>query len=140
MTCAQCRQPLPEGATQCENCGARVVVAPTVLPNSPRSKAAARALMFVSFVVVVNIAFGGAQFVLDGQGALATSVLVWAIGRVVAGVLIYFALVNGYRGRAESKAGYAGGGQAVASIFFGWILAVLWIVSVVTTLILMLGA
>ena len=131
---------MPEGAERCENCGVRVSSAPTALPNAPRSRLAARALMLLSFVVVANIAFGGAQSALDAQEQFATSVLVWAIGRVVAGVLIYFTLVTAYRARAETKRGYAGGGQAIVSIFFGWILAVLWIVSVVTTLILMLGA
>jgi len=131
---------MPEGAERCENCGVRVSTARVALPNAPRSKLASRSLMFLSFVVAANIVFGGAQAALDAQGQYATSVLVWAIGRVVAGVLIYLTLVNGYRGRAETKRGYAGGGQAVAAIFFGWIVAVLWVVSVVTTLILMLAA
>jgi len=108
--------------------------------NATRSKRASLAFVFLVSVVVTNIVFGGAQFVLDSQGAFTASVAVWAIGRVVAAVFIYLTLVNGYRGRAEARAGHAGGNLAMAAVIFGWILAVLWIVSVVTTLILMLGA
>ena len=108
--------------------------------TSTRSKHATRAFAFLVAAVLTNAVFGGAQAALDAQGAFTASLIVWAIGRVIAAVLIYLTLVNGYRGRAEAKAGLAGGNLAIASVIFGWILAVLWIVSVVTTLILLLAA
>lgn len=126
-TCAQCRQPLTPGVERCENCGARVTP-PAVDESLPRSPAAARALMFLSFAIVV----GFVPLIPLMAGGMA----VFIILKLGSAVLTYFALKNGYRGLAETADRTVGGrGQAAASVFFAWILAAVLVMTVVGTLV-----
>ena len=124
--CAQCRQPLTPGVVRCENCGARVT-APAVDKSLPRSPSAAKALMFLSFAIVVGF--------VPLIPLLAGGMAVFLVLKVGSAVLVYFALTNGYRGLAETADRTVGGrGQAAASVFFAWFVAGLLVISVIVTL------
>ena len=122
-TCRQCKQPLTPGVTRCEHCGA-LVSTPAATEGLPRSKAAGRSLMLWSFAVVVGFV-PLIPIMWDG-------VEIFLARKAIAALLLFFALVQGYRALAETADGALGGrGQAATSIVLSWLLVALIFVTVI---------